>query len=95
MSTIIVVKWFKILYYVKGNRKKYTYETGRVVVTHSLGVTKSFKNGVSLHDLVLKGSLLLRVRVLLGGSTDGGEVRDYLLRVFSLSGTRLSAVSCK
>lgn len=34
-----------------------TYETGRVVVTHGLGVTEGFKYGVGLYDLVLKGPL--------------------------------------
>jgi len=37
-----------------------TYETRRVVVTDSLGVAVRFQCGVSLHDLVLEGSLLLR-----------------------------------
>lgn len=69
-----------------------TYETGGVVVTHSLGVTEGFKHRVSLDDLVLQRSLLLSVGVLLRRSTDGGEVRNYLLRVLSLSGTRLTAV---
>lgn len=73
----------------------YTYETRRVVVTDGLGVTEGFKYGVSLDDLVFQRSLLLLGGVLLLGSTDGGEVRNYLLRVLSLSGTRLSAVGCK
>lgn len=72
--------------------KMYTYETRRVVVTHSLGVTEGFKYRVSLYDLVFQGALLLSVGVLLRGSTHGGEVRDYLLRVLSFSGTRLTAV---
>lgn len=72
--------------------EKDTYESGRVVVTHGLGVTEGFKNRVSLYDLVLKGALLLQRRVLLLRSTDGSEVRNYLLRVLSLSGTRLTAV---
>lgn len=45
-----------------------------------------------MDDLVFQRSLLLLVGVLLLGGTDGGEVRNYLLRVLSLSGTRLSAV---
>lgn len=72
---------------------RYTYETRRVVVTDGLGVTEGFKHRVSLDDLIFQRSLLLLGRVLLLRSTDGGEVRNYLLRVFSLSGTRLTAVS--
>jgi hypothetical protein len=72
-----------------------TYETGRVVVTHSLGVTEGFKHRVSLYDLIFKRSLLLSGGVLLLGGTHGGEVRNYLLRVLSLSGTRLTAVELK
>lgn len=34
-----------------------TYETGRVVVTHCLGVTEGLQYGVGLNDLILKGSL--------------------------------------
>lgn len=73
----------------------HTYETRRVVVTDGLGVTEGFKHRVSLYDLVFKGALLLLVGVLLLGGTDGGEVRNYLLRVLSLSGTRLTAVGLK
>ena len=35
----------------------YTYESGRVVVTRSLGVTVSLKDRVGLHDLVFQGTL--------------------------------------
>ena len=34
-----------------------TYETGRVVVTGGLGVTKGFKYRVSLHDLIFQVTL--------------------------------------
>lgn len=37
--------------------KKKTYETGRVVVTGCLGVTKSLKNRVSLHNLIFQVTL--------------------------------------
>lgn len=71
-------------------RKDNTYETGRVVVTHGLGVTESFQDGIGLHDLVLQIGLLHGRVLLLGRSTDGGEVRNDLLGVLSLSGSRLS-----
>lgn len=77
-------------------RMWYTYETWRVVITHGLGVTKGFKDRVSLYDLIFKGTLLAissgLFSSLLGRGTNGGEVRNYLLRVFSLSGSRLTAV---
>ena len=60
---------------------------GRVVVPHGLSVAPSLKDGVGLDDLVLKGGLAL---LPLSGGADGGEVRDDLLGVLSLSGTRLS-----
>lgn len=68
-------------------------ETGGVVVTHGLGVTEGLKDGIGLDDLILQASLLLGsgILVLLFGGTDGGEVRNYLLGVFRLSGTRLSS----
>lgn len=67
-----------------------TYETGGVVVTHSLGVTEGFKYGVSLHDLIFQVTLLGVRVILLAGGTDSGEVGNYLLRVFSLTSSRLS-----
>lgn len=67
-----------------------TYETRGVVVTDGLGVTEGFQYGIGLYDLVLQGSLLLGAGVLLGRGTDGREVRDYLLRVLGLSGSRFS-----
>lgn len=69
-------------------------ESGRVIVTHGLGVTEGFQDGIGLDDLVLQRSLLLGgdlLVALLVGGTDGGEVRNYLLGVLSLSGTRLSS----
>merc|ERR1719376_2014365 len=63
-------------------------EPGRVVVPHGLGVAPSLKDGVGLDNLVLKGGLAL---FPLSGGADGGEVRDDLLGVLSLSGTRLSS----
>lgn len=67
-----------------------TYETRRVIVTDGLGVTESFKNRVSLYDLIFKGALVLLGFILLGGGTNGGEVSNYLLGVFSLTSTRLT-----
>ena len=61
---------------------------GRVVVPHSFGVSPRFKDGVGLDDLVLKGGLAL---LPLAGGADGGEVRDDLLGVLSLPGTRLAS----
>lgn len=69
---------------------KFTYETGGVIVTHGLGVTESLKHRVSLHNLIFQGALVLLGLVLLGGSADSGEVRNDLLGVLSLSGTRLT-----
>lgn len=69
---------------------KVTYETGGVVITHGLGVTEGFKHRVGLDDLIFKSSLLGFLLGLLARSTDGSEVRNYLLRVFSLAGTRLT-----
>ena len=63
-------------------------ESGGVVVPHSLGVTPGLKDGVGLDDLVLKGGLSL---LPLSRGADGGEVRDDLLGVLRLSGTRLSS----
>lgn len=68
----------------------WTYETGRVIVTHGLGVTEGFQDGIGLDDLILQVTLLHVGVVLLAGRTDGGEVRNDLLRVLSLSGSRLS-----
>merc|ERR1711970_1302096 len=59
----------------------------RVIIPHGLGITPSLEDGVGLDDLVLKGSLTL---LPLSGGADGGEVRDDLLGVLSLSGSRLS-----
>lgn len=72
-----------------------TYETGGVVVTDGLGVTKGFKYRVSLDDLVFQGAFLGGLLALLAGRAHGGEVRDYLLRVLSLTGTRLTAATQK
>lgn len=66
-------------------------ETGGVIVTDGLGVTEGFKNGIGLDDLIFKRSLVLLGFILLGGSTNGGEVSNYLLGVFSLTSTRLSS----
>merc|ERR1719220_881878 len=60
---------------------------GRVVVPHSLGIAPSLKDRVGLDNLVLKRGLAL---LPLSGGADGGEVRDDLLGVLSLSGSRLS-----
>merc|ERR1719500_1334078 len=62
-------------------------KTGGIIVPHSLGISPSLKDGVGLDDLVLKGGLAL---LPLAGGADGGEVRDDLLGVLSLSGSRLS-----
>ena len=62
-------------------------EPGGVVVPHSLGVAPSLEDGVGLDDLVLKRGLAL---LPLSGGADGSKVRDDLLGVLSLSGTRLS-----
>ena len=62
-------------------------ETGGVVVPHSLGIPPRLQDGVGLDDLVLKGGLAL---LPLARGADGGKVGDHLLRVFGLSGSRLS-----
>merc|ERR1712018_833188 len=61
---------------------------GGVIVPHGLGIAPSLKDGVGLDNLVLKGGLAL---LPLSGGADGGKVRDDLLGVLSLSGTRLSS----
>ena len=71
--------------------KKNTYKSGRVVVPHSFGISKSFQNRICLDNLILKiPSFNAPVLVLVGA--DGGEVGDHLLRVLSLSGSRFSPV---
>merc|ERR1712045_101597 len=61
-------------------------ESGGVVIPHSLGVTPGLKNRVGSDNLVLKRGLSL---LPLSGGADGGKVRDDLLCVLSLSGSRL------
>ena len=63
-------------------------ETGRVVISDSLGITPGLKDRVGGNNLLLKGGLSL---LPLAGGADGGEVGDDLLGVLSLSGTRLSS----
>ena len=63
-------------------------KSGGVVVPHSLGVTPGLQHRVGGHNLLLKGGLSL---LPLAGGADGGEVRDDLLGVLSLSGTGLSS----
>ena len=63
-------------------------KSGGVVVPDSLGVPPGLQHRVGLDDLVLKGGLSL---LPLAGGADGGEVRDDLLGVLSLSGTGLSS----
>lgn len=76
-----------------GHEKFYvTYETRRVIVTDGLSVTKGFKYRVGLYDLIFQVTLLGLLLALLAWGTDGGEVRNYLLRVLSLTGTRLTTV---
>ena len=60
---------------------------GGVVVPHSLSIAPSLKDGVRLDNLVLKGGLAL---LPLARGANGGEVRDNLLGVLSLSSSRLS-----
>lgn len=67
-----------------------TYETRRVVVTHGLGVTEGFQDGIGLDDLILQVTLLHVRVVLLARRTNGGEVRNDLLGVLSLSSSGLS-----
>merc|ERR1719486_1636542 len=65
-------------------------ETGGGVVPRGLGVSVGLQNGVSGHNLVLKGDLL---GFLLGTSSSSGhhgQVGDHLLGVLGLSGTRLA-----
>lgn len=69
---------------------KCTYETRGVIVTHSLGVTEGLKHRVSLHNLIFQGALVLLRLILLARSADSGEVRNDLLRVLSLTSTRLT-----
>merc|ERR1719397_701362 len=64
-------------------------EPGGVVVPRSLGIAVRLQNGVGGHDLVLKGDLLLRL--LTAACGHHGQVRDHLLGVLRLSGTRLAS----
>jgi len=61
-------------------------ETGRVVVLGGLGVTEGLKDGVELQQLLFQGSLSSRT------TGNGSEVLNYLLGVFSLTSSRLTAI---
>merc|ERR1712243_180277 len=63
-------------------------ETGRVVISDSLGITPGLQDWVSGNNLVLKGGLSL---LPLSRRADGGKVGNDLLGVLSLSGSRLSS----
>merc|ERR1712243_207116 len=63
-------------------------ETGRVVISDSLGITPGLQDWVSGNNLVLKGGLSL---LPLSRRADGGKVGNDLLGVLSLSSTRLSS----
>merc|ERR1719323_2947555 len=63
-------------------------ETGRVVISDSLGITPGLKDRVGGNNLLLKGGLSL---LPLARRADGGEVGNDLLGVLSLSGSRLSS----
>ena len=66
-------------------------ETRRVVVTDGLGVAERLQYRICLNDLILQRAFLLGWIVrFLGRGADGGEVRDYLLRVLGLPGSRLT-----
>merc|ERR1719193_258375 len=62
-------------------------ETGRVVVTDSLGITPSFKDGIGLDNLILKTDLTLYFTL----SSNSSHVTNDLLGVFSLSSTRFTS----
>ena len=64
-------------------------EPGGVVVPCRLCIAIGLKDGVGGHDLVLKGDLLLGLLTPRGGHH--GQVRDHLLGVLRLSGTRLAS----
>lgn len=67
-----------------------TYETRGVIVTHGLGVTEGLKHRIGLHNLIFQGALVLLRLILLARSANSGEVRNDLLRVLSLTSTRLT-----
>merc|ERR1719232_1000479 len=69
-------------------------ESGRVVISDSLGITVGFEDGVGLDNLVLKGGLFLLTLLHLLGTRAGsneGKVGDDLLGVLSLSSSRLTS----
>merc|ERR1711971_1173644 len=59
-----------------------------VVIPQGLGITPGLQDRVGLDNLVLKTNLAL---LLLASGTNGGKVRDDLLGVLSLAGTRLTS----
>ena len=77
-------------------------ETGRVVVTDSLGVTEGFQDRVGLDDLIFKSNSLFSsvssrlfagklISLFLLTSTNGGEVGNDLFGVFGLTGSRFTS----
>jgi hypothetical protein len=79
------VRYDNYCYLVK---KKRPYETRGVVIPSCFGVSERLEYGIGLDDLVLKRDLLL---LRLSTCTNGCEVRDDLLCVLRLSGSRLSS----
>lgn len=71
-------------------RLRSTHETRRIVITDGLGIAVRLQHRIGLHHLILQTDLLL-FDTLLGRCTDRGKVRNYLLGVFSFSGSRFAS----
>ncbi|KZC14948.1 Cytochrome b5-related protein [Dufourea novaeangliae] len=85
VSTSQFSRWTKV------NTNEFTL-FNRIVITDGLGITERFQYGVCLYNLILQGTfLLIRLISFLSRSTDGSEVRNYFLRILSLSSTRLTS----
>jgi hypothetical protein len=71
-------------------------ETGRIVISNRLRVSKGFEDGIGSEDLLGQvGEIAAsRPRAWCVRVGDGSEVLDDFLRVLSFTRTRFSAVVC-
>lgn len=70
-----------------------TYESRTVVISVGLSVTVGLQQRVCLNNLVFQATLLFHILTLLRGvGGNKGKVRNDLLRVLRLTGTRFASV---